>query len=144
MYAETAYLFRHALVRDAAYELQVPSERSVLHRLALQLIEDLYGGRPSTNIEAINPALALPDRLAIDPVAEELAEHARLGRLQEESGETRDVEAVYLLHAALHADRTFDRERAIRIWDRLAAVGPIQLKAHALNMTCPRFMYRLL
>lgn len=32
MHAELAYLFRHALLRDAAYQLQLPGDRA---RLAL-------------------------------------------------------------------------------------------------------------
>ena len=39
MDAETAYLFRHALLRDAAYQLQLPGERARLHALALASIE---------------------------------------------------------------------------------------------------------
>lgn len=38
--AEQAYLFRHAVVRDAAYALHLPSERSELHRLAIGAIGD--------------------------------------------------------------------------------------------------------
>ncbi|MBK8206544.1 MAG: tetratricopeptide repeat protein [Planctomycetes bacterium] len=59
--AETAYLFRHALLRAAAYELQPPAERASLHRLALSLI----------------PQIMDPQRLPA--VAFDLAEHARLG-----------------------------------------------------------------
>lgn len=58
MFAETAYLFRHAVVRDAAYGLQPPSERALLHGLALDILEAL-------------PGLNLP------PIALELARHAR-------------------------------------------------------------------
>lgn len=58
MFAETAYLFRHAVVRDAAYGLQPPSERAVLHGLALDILEALPGMSP-------------------EPIALELARHAR-------------------------------------------------------------------
>ncbi|KAF0246286.1 MAG: hypothetical protein FD180_774, partial [Planctomycetota bacterium] len=44
--AETAYLFRHALMRDAAYQLQLPGDRARLHGLAFALIEGFCGGRP--------------------------------------------------------------------------------------------------
>jgi hypothetical protein len=43
--AEDACLFRHALLRDAAYQLHLPGDRARLHALALDLIEALYGGR---------------------------------------------------------------------------------------------------
>ncbi|MBZ0136729.1 MAG: tetratricopeptide repeat protein [Planctomycetes bacterium] len=57
--AETAYLFRHALLRDAAYQLQLPADRAVLHALALELCETILG------------------ELA-DGIAPELARHARV------------------------------------------------------------------
>jgi len=37
--AEAAYLFRHALLRDAAYEMQLPADRARLHALAIDSIE---------------------------------------------------------------------------------------------------------
>jgi len=43
--SEAAYLFRHALLRDAAHQLQLPDDRARLHALAFALIEDLAGGR---------------------------------------------------------------------------------------------------
>lgn len=46
MHAELVYLFRHALLRSAAYELQLPGDRARLHVLALELLEQLFGGRP--------------------------------------------------------------------------------------------------
>ncbi|KAF0240274.1 MAG: hypothetical protein FD180_4996, partial [Planctomycetota bacterium] len=46
MFAERAYLFRHALLRDAAYQLQLPGDRARLHGLAFEAIEALAGGRP--------------------------------------------------------------------------------------------------
>ncbi|NUN50659.1 MAG: hypothetical protein HUU15_17750, partial [Candidatus Brocadiae bacterium] len=42
---ESAYLFRHALARDAAYHLQLPGERARLHGLAFAVIESACGGR---------------------------------------------------------------------------------------------------
>lgn len=46
MNAEDAYLFRHALMRDAAYQMQMPGDRAKLHELAVYLIEAATGGRP--------------------------------------------------------------------------------------------------
>jgi len=43
MHAESVYLFRHALMRDAAYQLQMPAERSRLHALALDVLSELAG-----------------------------------------------------------------------------------------------------
>ncbi|MBX3461057.1 MAG: tetratricopeptide repeat protein [Planctomycetes bacterium] len=57
--AEQAYLFRHALLRDAAYSLQPPAERAVLHRLAVEIL----------------PLLLDPDTL--DAHSLDVADHAR-------------------------------------------------------------------
>src|SRR5690606_19665926 len=38
MNAEDAYFFRHALVREAAYSLQMPSERALLHEAAVHAL----------------------------------------------------------------------------------------------------------
>jgi hypothetical protein len=42
--AERAYMFRHALLRDASYQLHMPRDRERLHYLALEAIE--RGVRP--------------------------------------------------------------------------------------------------
>lgn len=60
--AELAYLFRHALLRDAAYELQPPRDRGRLHALALDVIEQLFEGREAE----------------LDVMASELVRHAEL------------------------------------------------------------------
>lgn len=46
MHAEDAYIFRHALLREAAYQLQLPGDRRAMHRLAFGVIERLFGGPP--------------------------------------------------------------------------------------------------
>ena len=45
MIAEHAYLFRHALLRDAAYQLQLPGDRAKLHGMALGILEGLSDHR---------------------------------------------------------------------------------------------------
>jgi class 3 adenylate cyclase/tetratricopeptide (TPR) repeat protein len=40
--SEIRYLFRHALLRDAAYAMQVQTRRQALHAVALQALEQLY------------------------------------------------------------------------------------------------------
>jgi adenylate cyclase len=42
--SELRYLFRHALLRDAAYDMQAQERLKELHRLAAQTIERLYPG----------------------------------------------------------------------------------------------------
>ncbi|MCC6466217.1 MAG: hypothetical protein IT463_12830 [Planctomycetes bacterium] len=77
MHAELAYLFRHALLRDAAYQVQMPSDRARLHELAFYLIEDVFGGRAPEPppLDAIDPPKMQPH--PTDAVAEEPAWHAR-------------------------------------------------------------------
>lgn len=64
MHAELAYLFRHALLRDAAYTLQMPGDRERLHASVLTILESLSAGQSPTLSEADCSA--------------EMAEHARL------------------------------------------------------------------
>lgn len=55
MFAETAYLFRHGVLRDCAYGLQLPSERGRLHQLALGILEEVT---PEAGLDAIAAELA--------------------------------------------------------------------------------------
>lgn len=75
--AEQAYLFRHALMRDAAYALHLPGERAGLHRLAIDSFVAALAEHANTHAEA-------------------LADHAMLA-LAEDAG-ARDK----LLHTELH------------------------------------------
>ena len=43
---ELEYLFRHALVQDAAYESLLKQERRALHRQVGEALEQLYPGAP--------------------------------------------------------------------------------------------------
>ena len=47
MHAQEAYLFRHALMRDAAYEMQLPRDRGQLHKLSFLVMEQEFGGCPA-------------------------------------------------------------------------------------------------
>lgn len=44
---ELRYLFRHALVRDAAYKMQLRARRQSLHQLAVTALETLYAADPT-------------------------------------------------------------------------------------------------
>jgi tetratricopeptide (TPR) repeat protein len=117
MDAENAYLFRHAVLRDAAYSLQVPSERAALHELALLLIEAVLGGRPA---DPDDQALASdPPPHVTDAFASELAHHARNA-----SAKFAPVRAIYLRRAAVHAGAQYDSLEAERMWRALAEIGP--------------------
>ncbi|MCB9895913.1 MAG: tetratricopeptide repeat protein [Planctomycetes bacterium] len=108
--AESAYLFRHALVRDAAYHLQPPGDRAQLHALVLEVAEALFEG----------------DDKALDAMAAELVHHATAAQY---SRRTADVkwqkelaakEAAYLLRAMWHESREFHNEKAMEFGRRLA------------------------
>ncbi|MBX3475045.1 MAG: hypothetical protein KF754_11730 [Planctomycetes bacterium] len=94
MNAETVYLFRHAILRDAAYALQPPSERTGLHANALEILAQE------------------PD--AGTALAADIADHAR---------EARDnaLELQYLVLAADHAARVYDLDSEARLCLRAAA-----------------------
>lgn len=100
MHAEIAYLFRHVLLRDAAYEMQLPSDRAKLHELAFHLIEQAFGGRPPEPppLDSHN-SRHFPGH-STDVVAAELAAHALLA-----GDELAGLHARYMRRAAEHAQR---------------------------------------
>lgn len=104
MFAESAYLFRHAVLRDAAYQLQPPGQRATLHALALELID------------------ASVDSIDLPPLAAEVAEHARLGSaapsVDRESLLQREFELIEM--AASHARKGYENQAAVRLYGRAA------------------------
>lgn len=98
MHAEDAYLFRHALLREAAYQLQLPSKRARLHRLAFESYEAAFvpGSR--------------------DAVALEIAGHAAASG----SARLRRAERRYLERAADWLTKEFQLGRALHVCRRLA------------------------
>ncbi len=112
MHAEQAYLFRHALLRDAAYQLQLPANRARLHMLALQIMESALRPRGTREVPAV--------------FAAELAEHARAAcdNPQLSRGERRMLlarEHRYLSRAANHARRSGDFTDAVALCERALA-----------------------
>jgi len=103
--AETAYLFRHALLREAAYSLQAPSARAALHRAALELLEELAARSGES-----------------DSWAEELAYHARAAQSGQPGNSTalHGRELHWLRRAAAYASRTWANDVALESWQRLA------------------------
>jgi len=114
--AELAYLFRHVIVRDAAYELQPLTERGALHMLALGVIEDQCGGEPTATRRGWNTYLT-PH--ATDPAARELADHAEAAR---SAGvpEAIPKSALYLKRAAWIEDTAYRTHDAVRLYQQLA------------------------
>ncbi|MCB9933507.1 MAG: hypothetical protein H6841_08810 [Planctomycetes bacterium] len=97
--AEQAYLFRHAVVRDAAYSLQLPGERALLHSFALAILEH------EPEAEA--------------GLAADLADHAREAATLAGAG-TGERELHYLRLAAAHAGRVYEPARQVELCRRVA------------------------
>ncbi|MCZ7607118.1 MAG: tetratricopeptide repeat protein [Planctomycetota bacterium] len=133
--AETAYLFRHAMIREAAYGLQLPSDRAKLHELAVQLIELVFGG-PAPELAPLEDFHApKPQPHPIDAVASDLAAHARLACEGVESPSPAMLRArlLYLRRAAEHADAAFRPQAAASHWHELSAELAGAAKAAALR-----------
>lgn len=121
--AETAYLFRHALLRDAGYQLMPPTDRAHLHGIALDVLEALIGGRPPADPMC-------EDRIydhqpePLDEYSQDLAFHAFAA-----SSVRPDLEPVrrlYLYRAAFRAESRHEQAEAWRLWAELAeaTTGP--------------------
>lgn len=108
--AEQAYMFRHALLRDAAYQLQPPTARARLHALVVRIIEQQCAHE-----------LTQEHHYAL---AGELAEHAKASLAAQDSAEfivemeSRVVRFLRL--AAQGARRKHDLRRASRWLEELA------------------------
>lgn len=115
--AELAYLFRHAVLRDAAYNLQLPTDRAAMHQLAYELIEAAFGG-PAPEPAPLSHESSPPH--AIDPVASELARHAQCAL----DGGLASRVNVRNAHrrAAEYAERQFRHAEACDHWMRAAAL----------------------
>jgi tetratricopeptide (TPR) repeat protein len=95
--AESAYLFRHAMLREAAYELHPPVERATLHGLAHDAISVMFEGRERE----------------LDSMAAELAHHAGAAALPER-------ECHWLQRAAKHASLGWRGAEAANLYLRVA------------------------
>lgn len=113
--AEANYLFRHALLQQAAYELMPPTIRGAMHRLALGLLEHTA------------PAI-------------ELAHHARAAQEGASGSVLRELQARELRWCDIAADRAiaaFRNEEAVRLLDRLLLL-PATDAATEIKALCRR------
>lgn len=101
--AEIAYFFRHATLRDAAYQLLPLSHRSRLHRHALEILEETALG------------------MNLDSVLD-LADHANLAQVGVTlpGSDLAYRELRYLRLAAVNAGSKYANELAARLWERVA------------------------
>lgn len=137
MHAETAYVFRHALVQSAAYELQTPTQREQLHYLAFQLLEQVFGGRapepPPLSDSGKKPFQPHPS----DPFADELAGHLHF--VGTSAGQVDDAEVLaltrlYVRRAAEFATQSYRNDAARCHWAKLFEILPRPERAEALRM----------
>jgi tetratricopeptide (TPR) repeat protein len=132
--AEVAYLFRHAVLRDAAYNMQLPSDRTRLHGLALTLTENLFGGPPpKAELDHWGEQKYAPH--SVDAVASELARHAR------EAGDMPEPRRVYLRRAAEHAAAGQRVEDAARHWLECAELCAGADRAEATRRAAEVLLY---
>lgn len=103
--AESIYAFRHALMREAMYQLQPPAERAPLHQAALELLApfDTPGAGDGLALELADHAHGAWQGLPPGPMRVQMQQR----------------EAQWLLRAARHARGHHDPHRALAIFDRL-------------------------
>lgn len=111
--AEEAYLFTHATLREAAYQLWMPSDRARLHAFALEILE------------------ALPEA-ELGRLAPELAEHAHWAQLGVDAqrdaallAQLREKELAHLARAAEAANKRYQQDRVIEYSSRALSVPGI-------------------
>lgn len=119
--AELAYLFTHAVYREVAYHLQLPSERARLHGLALDILEAAHGA----NLPAVALALAQHARLASEnPTREDKLREARFLRMVMEAARQRAAQETGL--------RCADRLLELDVLDSLDQFSVMQQRANML------------
>ncbi len=96
-------MFRHALLRDAAYSLQLPAQRAALHLLAADLIDQVAGD--------------------IGEAAGEIADHLKAARDLADRPGLENREREYASRAAGRASRAYMLPEARRRWLRVAEIS---------------------
>jgi tetratricopeptide (TPR) repeat protein len=106
--AEQAYLFRHSVLRDAAYQLWLPSERARLHEHALEALESFATMAVPAYLDSISAELALQATAAL---AHKVAcrSRSRVERL-------RSSELKYRILAASNAEQHYRHAEAEEHW----------------------------
>jgi len=105
--SEIKYLFHHALIREAVYEMQLKQQLRKLHKLAAETMEDIY-------------------RDNLESHYYELADHF-------EKAENFDKIIEYLEKAGNFAKENYQNELAINIYSRLTSV--IKAKLENLDLS---------
>lgn len=116
--SEIRYIFRHALMRDAAYNMQLRSRQKELHRLALNALEELY-------------------RNELQPYYRQLAYHAEQAELIEKA------RSYYRLAGDLAAE-AYQNNQAIENYSKAIELTPtndLEIKFELLLARVPLFGY---
>lgn len=130
MHAEEHYQFRHAVMRDVAYQLHTPALRGTLHRVALEQYESVLG------VALPEPADKLrTEPLPVDSLMAQLAIHARYAQDEPYANVQllRRNEARYLVRAANYAEQHYDNTQAFTAWRRLADISEGKIRFWALQ-----------
>lgn len=111
MNAETAYLFRHAVLRDAVYQLMLPGVRAALHALVVDVADAVEGLRIPAREVALHARAAQEDADETTVAALRLREAVWLGKAIDESLRRADLEtARELRERTLVLSRGTERE----------------------------------
>ena len=105
--AEDTYLFAHSAYREVAYQLQLPSSRAAMHRLALEIMELVHAAD-------------------LGRVSLELAQHARLGADDLDPAAASDLrrrEAAHLARALPRAVAAYQHGSVVAAARRLADIS---------------------
>lgn len=113
---ETVYLFQHVMLREAAYQLQLPADRAALHLAAFEYLHSSL------------PVAERPQHAA------ELLEHLRAGSPGPMQPELARLELDYLQAAADHAIRGWQGPSALELLEDLRA-HPLADEAQQLDAT---------
>ncbi|MFC1898459.1 tetratricopeptide repeat protein [Candidatus Cloacimonadota bacterium] len=106
---EIKYIFKHALIRESVYEIQLKQRLRKLHKLAAETIESIY-------------------EADLKEYAEELAFHY-------ERAEETEKAIYYLGIAGYRAKYNFQNEKALNLYERKLAQICIQLKTEMKDIT---------
>jgi predicted ATPase len=87
---ETTYQFKHALIRDAAYEALLKSRRKELHRLVARTIDEQFPGTKEANPEVL--ARHWTEAGELEPA---IAEWTRAGKAAQERNALAEAEKSY-------------------------------------------------
>lgn len=137
--AESAYFFKHAITQQAAYQMQIPSERLAIHSAAVETLENLIGGRQTSSYKLGTFSLESVPTHTWGSVASSLTIHLSALAAAEETGNWLRTLQQYLQIAAEHESAAYHRKQAAEIWQVLSGLLSGPAKAEALLKSASLF-----